>query len=31
MGWVARLLKILPNWLYDRLLSGRPRKRRQSQ
>ena len=31
MGWVARLLKILPNALYDRLLAGRPRKQRQSQ
>jgi NADP-dependent 3-hydroxy acid dehydrogenase YdfG len=31
MGWVARLLKILPNALYDRLLAGRPRKRRRSQ
>jgi len=30
MGWVARLLKILPNTLYDRLLAGRPRKQRQS-
>jgi len=30
MGWVARLLKILPNALYDRLLAGRPRKQRQS-
>jgi short-subunit dehydrogenase len=28
MGVVARLLRLLPNWLYDRLLAGRPRKRR---
>lgn len=28
MGWVAKLLRVLPNWLYDRALSGRPRKRR---
>ncbi len=28
MGWVARLLKILPNGLFDRALSGRPRKKR---
>jgi short-subunit dehydrogenase len=28
MGWVARLLRCLPNALYDKVLSGRPRKRR---
>lgn len=31
MGWVARLLRILPDWLYDRALAGRPRKRRQGE
>jgi short-subunit dehydrogenase len=30
MGVVAKLLRLLPNWLYDRLLAGRPRKHRQS-
>jgi short-subunit dehydrogenase len=29
MGVVATLMRMLPNWLYDRLLAGRPRKRRQ--
>jgi len=28
MAWVARLLRLLPNALFDRLLSGRPRKHR---
>jgi short-subunit dehydrogenase len=28
MGWVAKLLRLLPNGLYDKLLAGRPRKRR---
>ena len=28
MGWVAKGLRVLPNWLFDRVLSGRPRKRR---
>jgi len=28
MGVVAKLLRVLPNPLYDRLLAGRPRKRR---
>jgi len=28
MGWVAKGLRLLPNWLFDRVLSGRPRKRR---
>jgi short-subunit dehydrogenase len=31
MGIVARLLRILPDWLYDRVMSGRPRKRRQGE
>ena len=29
MGVVAWLMRRLPNWLYDRLLAGRPRKQRQ--
>ena len=29
MGVAARLLRLLPNWLFDRLLAGRPRKHRQ--
>ncbi len=28
MGWVAKLLRLLPNALYDKILAGRPRKRR---
>jgi len=28
MAWVARLLRVLPNWLFDRLMAGRPRKPR---
>ena len=28
MGWVARLLRILPNAWFDRLFAGRPRKNR---
>jgi short-subunit dehydrogenase len=28
MGVVAKLLRLLPNWLFDKILSGRPRKRR---
>jgi short-subunit dehydrogenase len=28
MGAVAKLLRLLPNWLFDKALSGRPRKRR---
>jgi short-subunit dehydrogenase len=31
MGWVAKVLRVLPNALFDRLLSGRPRKHRQSE
>lgn len=30
MGVVGKLLRGLPNWLYDRLLAGRPRKHRQN-
>lgn len=29
MAIVARLLRVLPNWLFDLLLAGRPRKQRQ--
>jgi len=28
MGGVAKLLRMLPNWLFDKAFSGRPRKRR---
>lgn len=28
MGVLAKILRLLPNWLYDRLLAGRPRKQR---
>ncbi len=28
MGWVARLLRLLPNGLFDKLFAGRPRKHR---
>jgi short-subunit dehydrogenase len=31
MGMVAKLLRLLPNPVYDKLLAGRPRKHRQSQ
>lgn len=31
MGVVAKLLRLLPNGLYDRLLSGRPRKKRRAE
>ena len=31
MGIVAKLLRLLPNALYDRILAGRPRKRRQGE
>jgi short-subunit dehydrogenase len=31
MGAVAKLLRLLPNPVYDRLLAGRPRKHRQPQ
>jgi hypothetical protein len=30
MGVVAKLLRLLPNVVYDRLLAGRPRKPRRS-
>jgi short-subunit dehydrogenase len=30
MGVVAKLLRLLPNWLYDKALAGRPRKKRRS-
>jgi hypothetical protein len=30
MGIVAKLLRLLPNPLYDKVLAGRPRKRRQA-
>lgn len=28
MGLVAKALRLLPNWLYDKVLAGRPRKKR---
>ena len=31
MGVLARLLRILPNWIYDRAVAGRARKARKSQ
>jgi hypothetical protein len=31
MGVMAKLLRLLPNWLYDRALAGRPRKKRASE
>lgn len=31
MGMVAKLLRMLPNWLFDRALAGRPRKNRKTQ
>jgi short-subunit dehydrogenase len=31
MGIVAKLLRLLPNALFDRILRGRPRKRRRGQ
>jgi short-subunit dehydrogenase len=30
MGIVAKLLRLLPNWLYDKALAGRPRKKRRT-
>ncbi len=30
MGWVAKALRLLPNVIFDKALSGRPRKRRAS-
>ena len=29
MGWVAKILRLLPNWLYDMLFAKAPRKSRQ--
>lgn len=31
MGVLAKVLRLLPNWLYDRALAGRPRKARASE
>ena len=31
MGVVAKLLRLLPNWAFDRAFAGRPRKRRQGE
>jgi hypothetical protein len=31
MGIVAKLMRLLPNALFDRVLAGRPRKRRRGQ
>lgn len=31
MGWIARLMRLMPNGLFDRLVAGRPRKRRQGE
>ena len=31
MGVVAKLLRLLPNWLFDRVLAGRPRKHRETE
>lgn len=31
MDWVAKLMRILPNVLYDKVMPGRPRKRRASE
>ena len=31
MGIVAKLLRLLPNWLYDKTLAGRPRKKRRTE
>ncbi len=31
MGVVAKLMRLLPNWLFDKALAGRPRKRRQGE
>jgi short-subunit dehydrogenase len=28
MGGVAKLLRLLPNWLFDKAFKGRPRKHR---
>lgn len=31
MGLVAKALRVLPNWVFDKVLAGRPRKRRQDE
>ena len=31
MDIIAKLLRLLPNWLYDVVLSGRPRKKRRGE
>jgi hypothetical protein len=31
MGWVAKAMRVLPNTLFDKLLSGRPRKHRKNE
>lgn len=31
MGWVAKVLRALPNAVFDKVLAGRPRKRRQDE
>lgn len=31
MGWIAKVLRVLPNTWFDRLLAGRPRKHRQGE
>jgi short-subunit dehydrogenase len=31
MGWVAKAMRVLPNVLFDKLLSGRPRKHRKNE
>ena len=31
MGVLAKVLRLLPNWVYDRALAGRPRKKRASE
>jgi short-subunit dehydrogenase len=31
MGWIAKLLRVMPNGLFDRLLARRPRKLRQNE
>jgi short-subunit dehydrogenase len=31
MGWVAKLMRALPNWVLDKAFAGRPRKRRSNE
>lgn len=31
MGWVAKLMRALPNWVFDKAFAGRPRKRRSNE